>query len=422
MFTRRTLLAVGVVGALALTACSTDAAPDPGASGSQSIRIASNWSPETLTPLIEAFEAAHEGVTVELETVGGTNVNETIRTQLNSGTAADIITSQPGSSALGVKSLVEAGFILPLTDEVWTDAIEEPYKGLVSVDGDVYSFPGGLQPIAAIYNETATTEVGLVPPTTWSEVLDFCADARTAGKVPFAMGLADPTITLLTTYALVSTLVDGPNPEFEAGIATGASTFADSEWTQALTQFKQLADASCFSDDATGVANDVANDQFTSGAALGIVHLGAAFSTLIGGLPEGTEVTVLPFPAVDDVAELFMPGSLTSGLSVNAKTANPELAKQFLAFLALPENNAAFATSYVGITPLIPSDVFVAPPSLESFNDFVDRGRVTPFSNAFWPNPEVVASLQQNTQALYLGTMTPEEVVAAMDAAVIVSR
>jgi raffinose/stachyose/melibiose transport system substrate-binding protein len=417
------LVATIAVCAMALAGCSTaDAGTgDTGETAEGTLTITANYAEAAMQPIIDAFEEANAGVTVDYTQLAqGTDTNQAIRTQLAAGTASDIIMSLPGSSPLGIVTLSNDGFIADLSDEAWTQEIAEPYKSLVSVDDAVYSFPGGVQPIAAFYNTTKLNELGLTAPETWSELLDFCADARAQGVSAFAAGMADLVSTLLTTYALVATLNDGPTPGFNEGIATGEHTFADSKWTQALAQLQKMIDAGCYADGATGMSIDVANGLVADGTAIGTITLGAFFQALIDTLPEGTEYEVAALPATDDPTETYMPGSLTTGLSIFSEAKNPELAKKFLAFLAEPENYASFATDTVGVIPAIPSDAFEAPATLETFNEFVAAGKVTAFPNVYWPNGEIVASLQNNTQALFLGSIAPEQIVEAMDAAIMI--
>ncbi len=410
-------LAAVIACALLLTGCSTGGA-SAAKSGETKLTISANYAEAAFQPIIDAFQKANPGVTVAYTKLAqGTDTNQAIRTQLAAGTASDIIMSLPGSSPLGVVTLSKDGFIADLSDQAWTKTVAEPYKGLVSVGSAVYSFPGAVQPIAAFYNSTKLRQVGLTAPGTWSELLKFCSDAKGKGVSAFAAGMADMTSTLLTTYALVATLNDGPNPGFNQGIATGKTTFTNSKWTQALTQLQQMINAGCFAKGATGMSIDVANGLVADGSALGIVTLGAFFEALIKTLPAGTEYEVKALPATDNPSDTYMPGSLTTGLSVTSKAKNPDVAKKFLAFLAQPENYATFATNYVGVIPAIPSDAFKAPSTLKVFNEYVQAGKVTAFPNVYWPNGEIVASLQKNTQALFLGTTSPEQIVQGMTAA-----
>ena len=61
-----------------------------------------------------------------------------------------------------------------------------------------------------MYNEDALKELGLTAPTTWTELIQFCSDAKAKGKVAYALGGATPWNTQLINYALTPTLVYGP--------------------------------------------------------------------------------------------------------------------------------------------------------------------------------------------------------------------
>jgi raffinose/stachyose/melibiose transport system substrate-binding protein len=416
---KTTTLVKGAAGLIAIATLAACTAGGGASEGEQTLTITTIYSAAVMEPLVDKFQEENPGVSVRMTVLPpGADTNEVIRTQLSAGQGSDLISSQPGSSPIGVKTLTAAGLISPLSEESWAEEIPQPYKDLVSVDGELYSFPGGLQPIAGFYNSTELDALGLEAPTTWTELLTFCDDARAAGKVAYAAGMADLTVTLMMTYALISTLNDGPNPDFNPGVATGDSSFEDSNWEESLSLQQQMIERGCFSDDATGISRDLAFEAVGTGDALGMAAAGTMFEAIIATMPEGTEYEVVPIPGSDDPAEQFMPGSLTAGLSLNANAKSPELAKQFLGFLAQPENYAAFATAYVGVVPVISDESFEAPEVLSTFTEFVSEDRVTIFSNAYWPNGEIVVALQQGIQGMFLGTTSPADIVASMDAAI----
>ena len=100
-------------------------------------------------------------------------------------------------------------------------------------------------------------------------------------------GLAGGNYHLLP-YALTASLVYRPTPDFVEQQTAGTASFSNSEWTTALDKFRQMIDAGCFTEDATGTKLEAAQEQVAKGEALGMV----AVSTQIGAIermaPEGT--------------------------------------------------------------------------------------------------------------------------------------
>src|SRR5690606_12353718 len=100
------------------------------------------------------------------------------------------------------------------------------------IDGKRYVLPLSLGAIGGIYNETAMAEAGLTAPTTWTELIQFCGDAKAKGKVAYAYGAQTAWNNQLFAFPLSATLVYGEGSTFSQDQAAGKATFADSEWTQ----------------------------------------------------------------------------------------------------------------------------------------------------------------------------------------------
>lgn len=415
--TRALCLATTLVGVAALTACSASTpAPDPDGeiTGSISVIAVDGF----LEDLATEFETEYPGTSVDIQVIGDISANQqTIRTQLTSGTGPDVFSVFPGNGTpTAVEVLAEAGdFMVDLSDRDWVD---EPAPGLIdsgSVDGTLYTALFNSNGIGMILDDAAVADLGLSTPTTFSEVLQFCTDARNAGTVAFAVGGADSWTTQMTDYALAASLVYGPDPEFAQRQLAGEETFQDSAWAQVVDQQAQMLDAGCYQDDLLGIGSDASLELIAGGQALGTIQGSFMFPALRDLAPD-TQFTLYPLPATDDPAETYMSIGAAAGYSVSTASDNPATALAFIDFLMSPVG-ITLASEASGAIPAFPVDTLPGSPATANVVQYLADGRTAPFPDQVWPNARVQANHLVGLQELYGGTTTPAELLASMQEA-----
>ncbi|WP_350348871.1 extracellular solute-binding protein [Agromyces sp. G08B096] len=403
--------------ALVLAGCSTDGGSGGDADGTVLTFTAAGEAPAQAA--IDAFEAANPGVTVEATFANDDeSYQQTLRTQLSAGTAPDVFRVWPGNgNATSIVPLSEDDLLLPLEDASWAgDVTDDVRPVVVNSDDELVGVPVTVVGIGAIWNDQALEAAGLTAPETWSEVLQFCADATAAGKVAFALGLKSAWVTQLVPYALTATSVYGPDPDFTEQQLAGDATFADSAWHDAESQYLELRDAGCFNADPNGIGYDEQMTMLGQGDALGAIHITSAAANAEQYAAEGTTFSMTPFPATDDVEETNLPVSVGIVYAANAKAKNPELAKKFIDFLASSEGQAVYATA-AGAAPALPSSDFEPDPVLAAIGEFQADGRARPFPDVAWPNTKVQQEHLTGIQELFNDSITVDELLQRMDTA-----
>lgn len=417
---RRRAIALGSAAIMAMTlaGCSTttgDAADEE--EGTVLTFAAAGEAPAQA--VIDAFEEANPGVTVEASFANDDAAyQQTLRTQLSAGTAPDVFRIWPGGgNATAVRTLGDDDLLLSLEGEPWVDKLSDSQRAVSeNADGTLVGLPVTVVGIGAVWNDQALEAAGLEKPSTWTEVLDLCADAKEKGTVAFALGLKSAWTTQLVPYALASSLVYGPNPEFTQEQLDGSATFGDSEWQTAMDQYKEMQTAGCFNENPNGVGYDEQMTSLGTGATLGAIQVTSAAENAKKYAAEGTTFSMTPLPATDDPDETFLPVSVGIEYAINADAANPELAKKFIDFLASSEGQSIYATES-GAAPALPSEDFETGPVLAAVQEFQAEGRDIPFPDVFWPNAKVQAEHLAAIQELFNGTITPTQVLERMDAA-----
>ncbi|MET2011208.1 ABC transporter substrate-binding protein [Microbacterium chocolatum] len=414
---RRKMFVAGV-GALALVGglagCSNASSTD---ANTLTFTAATDYR-EAFEAVIANYEDANPEVTVDVTFAATSDIESTMPTQLGSGAGPDLVSVQPGigGNLISVGSLASQGYLEDLSGQSWAGDISDSLRTSTDLDGATYMYPGVLQPLGAFYNMDAVGEAGLVLPESWTDVLAFCADAASAGKTAFSLGLQDAWVTQLIPYALAATEVYGVDQNWNEQLIAGDVTFPDSAWEGVLTQYLEMNDAGCFTPSANGVSFDNSLPPVAAGDALGIVQVGGVFSNLQGQNPEVT-YALLPLPANDDPSSTQIAASPGVGVGVNANSARKDLAIDFVNFFAQPEQINLFAETLGGVVPALPNDDFQVPELLGTFNDLVVEGKAQPFPDTGWPNPRIQNAHLVGIQNMFLGTETPEQVLTDMQSA-----
>jgi raffinose/stachyose/melibiose transport system substrate-binding protein len=403
----------------AVTAAGCSSGPgSSSAGGSQTLRISATASDRpALEAVIAAFRQQNPGVTINAQYLDTEPLQAAMRTQLSAGTAPDVMFVWPGNGNPGALQVLQPyGYLLDLSDQAWARQIPAGIAPVTQVDGRTYLLPMAFSGIGAIYNEAALTEIGVPAPTTWSELLAYCAAAKAKGKAGYTLGNQTNWVTQLIDYALVATTVYAGNADFDARMKSGAATFAGSGWETAMSQYLEMNRRGCFQKDPLGTAVEATDTQVAKGTAVAVVQGTWELGNIKKAAPAGSTFVMRPLPATDDAARTRMPGAASGTFGINAKTRNKDLAVKFLDFMARTDTMNTWATAG-GSLPAFPNDAFTAGPELATFVDFQKAGRTVPFMDQLWPNPSVQSVHLAGVQDLFAGRSSPADVLAQMDAA-----
>lgn len=174
----RTPLALAGIAALALTACSPGSTTagdggddDGGAAEDVTITytnfISNGGNEENLQAIVDAFEAANPGVTVDVTTLAYPDYGTALQTDLAAGTVSDVFDLEYASYA----AFQADGVLAELTDvdaSVYTPSLLEAYQ----TDGAQYALPSSFSDVVLFYNTDLFDAAGLEYPTadwTWAD-------------------------------------------------------------------------------------------------------------------------------------------------------------------------------------------------------------------------------------------------------------
>lgn len=336
--------------------------------GPQSIATMEAWA--------EAYKVMNPDVTIDIEVrPGGGEGDNIVKTRLATGAMADVFSYNSGSLFQAINPTQN---LLPLTNEAFQDGVQDSFKSVVSAGGEVYGAPfapamgGGI-----FYNKPIYEELGLEIPTTWDEFMANNEAIKEAGKVAVIQTYADTwTSQLFVLSDFYNVLADAPDfaEKFTANEAKFATTPAA---LRGFEKLQEVAEAGYFNADF-GAAT------YADGVRMIAMGEGAHYPMLtfaVGAIAETAP------DYLDDVGFFAQPGDSaeSNGLTtwmpdsvyVAANTASPDLAKDFVSFIASPEgcdvrNEAVGATGpYMVAGCELPADV---PPSVSDMLPYFQEG------------------------------------------------
>lgn len=412
-----------------LTACSGSSGSSGGGSGSsgggkepQTITLtyaSSNTTEDAYDTLAKSYMASHPGVTVKTNRVALNAYDSTLTTQMQAGNGPDVMYINSGSSvSASIGVLAKGNLLLALSDAVKV-AIPEPEVAGYSYGGKLYGAPVSTAISGIVYNDVLAKEngVNLTAKSTFEDVLSACATAKTKGKTVFGLAGSTPQNTGILAMEIASSLVYGPNENWNADRASGKVKFATDEgWKKTLQSIVDLYKNGCFQGGAAGAGFDALTNGASSGKLFGFFAPSGATKDIMDAAKGHVKLVVLPFPAPAGTQTTLAINS-DIGLAVNAKTKSPKLAEDFVKFMQTPAETKKFADAQGSIPTSANIDPASLLPQYAPVADMLANKQFRTFGNGTWPNPQVYNTLGTGVTGLLTGQKSIDDVLKAMDAA-----
>lgn len=409
-------LAGAAVVLIALAGCSgqpstEETSSGDGARGSFSLSYSvANTVESPYETMAKAYMQENPGVTITLNPQPFDRYGETLRTQVQSGNASDVVQTTPGrGQPQSAVALAEANFLLPL-DMVPAGADAD----LLGLDGDFYALPVDLSATGTVFASATADGLGVDAPADTDELLRACASATDEGASFFALAGSVPSNTGLMALSISATRVYSADPDWNAQRASGDVTFADTEgWRNTLQTVIDLNEGGCFQPGAEGGGFDAITGGLAQGTSL------AAFIPGSSDLPRSAPdagIEVRAFPVADDEDPFLFVGPI-SALSITSTAADPDAATAFLEWMAEPAQSERFAELSGTLPASGLADADLSEGMYAPVADLIAEGAYIPLPRSGWPNAQVYEQLSVGTQGLITGQRTVDEVLAALDTA-----
>ena len=388
-----------------------------------------DWVQDAELALAEKF-TAETGIKVDYQIVPSDQYPNLLQTKLNAGECTDIFCSQAGRFDI-VTTLNVAKNAADLSAEGWVSTMEATAAAEVSADGKVYGQP--MQDTSAVwaiaYNKKIFSSLNLSIPKNWAEFTAACDAILASGVTPVYEPVSDGWHHVLW-FAEMGAAYEKAEAGLVDALNGNTKKFADSAIMKtAIDQIKEMADKGYWGENYMA---DVYADQpakMASGE--------YAMTVANQGLPQQVADLNAGLTA-DDIGFFVIPLADNQMLNVNpvgptrfiySGSENVDAAKQYLAFLAQPENlqymidNVAKFQNlpFSGLTPKYAGTV------KEFYDMYADKGTVlqtaVKYVNPQWMEigKELVSVIQGTEDDLtMLGNLDKnraDQATAAQDAA-----
>ncbi len=225
-----------------------------------------------LTAVIDGFEAANPGITVNEE--GSNDFESLARTRIGSGTPPDIILHpQPGL----LEDFVNQGVVQPVDylDASVGDDLIGGLLDLTTFDGTNYGFPLRLSFKSLVwYNQPVFEEAGYEVPETWEDLLALTEQIAADGEyAPWCIGIESGDATgWVATDWVEDVLLRAIGPDAYDQWVAGELDFASDEVQGAIEEY---------------MVPIWTNDDYVNGGRANIAR--EAFGTAVNGILNGTD-------------------------------------------------------------------------------------------------------------------------------------
>ncbi|MGJ0390418.1 extracellular solute-binding protein [Microbacterium sp. CGR1] len=420
--------AIGIVAALALSACSGSAgagnagAPSDGKvpevdGAGQTLTVwvmDGDYTPDTLAEINKRF-TEETGAEVNLQKQTWDGITTKVTTALATDTPPDVI--DMGNTQIA--SYAANGGLLDLTaykddlaqGQTWLDGLVDP----ATIDGSLYGVPGFAGARAVIYNKKMWAAAGVTGvPTTYDELtaaLDkvAAANAQTPDFSPFYLPGQYFYAGMQFVWDAGGDIASEKDGEWTSG-------FGSDEALEGLEAFKEFQNT--YSTAASATLDTFEPNQgqiFADGKTSAILNTNTGAILKINPDLE-PDLGSFPFPGLSGEAQPVMLGG--SDWAIPVKSQNSDLALNWVKIAASPEVQKDFVFGVDGWIPNSTEGIEFAQETLDdvkvSFFTAALRSKATP-ANANWTTIESNKDINSLFSSVASGSKSVDEAATAFD-------
>lgn len=335
----------------------------------------------------QEYEAAHEGIVLETEIVGGgADWRTLLKTKFAAGEAPDIFVIEGYSDYMLWKD-----YIAPLTDQAWTTHLLPIAKDAATIDEQIIGMPIGIEGYGYIYNKDLFAKAGVSElPGTISEMRQTAEALKNHGIIPFASGFG-------TWWVLSNHFTNIPFAQQEDPMAFVSALNERSAQITGNTTFHAWQDAfdlvldNCEPSPLTTDHNTQVTLFSTGEAAM--MQQGNWKENVVYSSDPDMNMGLLPICISDDrESSDRIPVGIPFFFVVNSASSAAEQAasKEFLSWLVSSEVGRSYITGDFGAIPAYDN---IAADKLGGVSQdilrFAKEGKTIPWMFSYWPDGAV---------------------------------
>ncbi|WP_400161889.1 ABC transporter substrate-binding protein [Brevibacillus sp. TJ4] len=408
------LASVSLAALLALAGCSstsdsntgTGTEPTGNEGGAEQVTVSMHsWrveDTEGYAKLIAAFEADNPGIKIDFKPFKATEYNTILNTALQSDSGPDILQLRPYAAGL---TLAEAGYLEPLDNLPGINNFpKETLAVATGKDGKIYGVPLNLSTTQFYYNKQIFEENGLSEPQSWDELIATAQALKDKGITPIAFGAKEGWLLSLA-HGVIAPGTYGGNAYVDK-LLNGETDLKSPEFLRSIQRMQELIPY--FPENYIGLDLNDQRTLFATGKAA--MFINGNFE-LEGLLKLNPDLPLDFFPMPGDDGQKILTTWVDGSYAVNAKSKNKEAALKFMEYMTTTQFGQQFANEFKRISAV--PGVSVDDPLVNKMSELAQNNSssylmVVHFTGG---NPTTKQTLENALQGMYLGEMTPEQVV-----------
>jgi len=369
---------------------------------------------EQFEALAEEFEEANPGVTVNVDTVGGSADWQTI---LQSRFTAD-----EGPTVFNIEGTAQYELwqenIADLTGEPFADEAVPSALESLTMGGNVYGAPVNFEGYGYIYNKDIFEDAGIDElPTSFSELADVAETLESAGYTAFSTGYGTWWVIGLHMLNVAFAQQDDPQ-QFMEDLTNGNASMAENRIFQDLQQLVDLTVE-------YGEDNPLATDhnqqvQMLANGDVAMIQQGVWKEVALYEANPDLDIGVVPVLINDQPQMDRIPVGVPWYFVVNAQAseAEQEAGKEFINFMMVSDTGQRYAVEEFGY---IPAYTGVSSEGLGGVGQgilaYTDQNETIPWVFGQWPDGFAQQDAFNNLQAYVGGQQSWDETLNALDEA-----
>ena len=366
-----------------------------------------SWMPLTqIEPLLDAFSAHYPDVEIDFQNVpAGPEFTQRLQILASAGELPDLF-HIPSPITL----MAQAGHLADLSHLESVQALPQGYTSYYTYDGSVYAYAPDAWIGGIFYDKALFAANGLAVPEIYADLLEAAAVFHEQGIKPIRFGSGNLVDMVFMLHGAEILLDD---PGFNSGIDSGETTFAEG-YLDALNTWKtDWVDTGYVSQDMAAIEDPQRMDEFAVGEAAMTISGPCA----VGGILEANpELDLGVFPFVGSTAEdVFTLGAVNVGLAIDSNAENPAAAEAFISFVGSEEGLGVLQSvtgNFLGVEGI----EYEVHPVNQVMSPIAAKGNFS-FPPVYWTYFGTLHPIfVKGTQEILLGILTPEELVAELDA------
>ncbi len=329
-----------VAAALALTAALGLVGSRSASAQSQTLTINTDRSgagqKAAMTKIASEFEAKNPGVKVAINFSDVESYKTSIRNFLVT-TPPDVAFWFTGAR---MRTFTKRNLFEDLTGFFAEQKLDEPMKPFLAAvsDGDKrMMMPTNFTTWGFYYNKELFKKAGVEPPKTWADLMAAAAKLKATGLIPFTIGTRDLWANNLW-FDYLDLRENGL--DFHMRLMDGKESYTDPRVKKVLSLWAEPVTKGYFLENASSYGWQEAIPLLSQGRAAMYLLGPYVLTSLPAELHD--KIGFFPFPTVNPAVPNYEELSV-NGVAIPSGAKNKALARQFLAFLAQPDNIAAFA-------------------------------------------------------------------------------